>query len=85
MRQRAFGFVKKAVDEGRQAYVVCPMIEDSESDLLAVKSYAERASKEFLKGYSIGLLHGKMNAAEKKKVMRSLKTAIYRCLSALLL
>lgn len=73
MRQRAFGFVKKAVDEGRQAYVVCPMIEDSESDLLAVKSYAERASKEFLKGYSIGLLHGKMNAAEKEKVMRSFK------------
>ncbi|MBO5383691.1 MAG: ATP-dependent DNA helicase RecG, partial [Ruminococcus sp.] len=59
MRQRAFNFVRNALDEGRQAYVVCPMIEDSESDLLAVKSYAEMAANELLKGYSIELLHGK--------------------------
>lgn len=73
MRQRAFNYVKKALDEGRQAYVVCPMIEDSESDLLAVKSYAEMAAKELLSGYSIELLHGKMNSAEKEKVMKRFK------------
>ena len=32
LRSRAFGFVRKKLDEGRQAYVICPMIEDSESD-----------------------------------------------------
>ena len=73
LRQRAFNFVKNALDEGRQAYVVCPMIEDSESDLLAVKSYAEMAANDLLKGYSIELLHGKMNAAEKEKVMKRFK------------
>lgn len=73
LRQRAFNFVKNALDEGRQAYVVCPMIEDSESDLLAVKSYAEMAANDLLKGCSIELLHGKMNAAEKEKVMKRFK------------
>lgn len=49
------------------------MIEDSESDLLAVKSYAENAEKGFLKGYSIALLHGKMKSAEKEKVMKKFR------------
>lgn len=70
LRGRAFGFVRERLDEGRQAYVVCPMIEDSESDLLAVKSYAENAAENHLKGYSIALLHGKMKAAEKDRVMK---------------
>ncbi len=70
LRQRAFGFVRERLDEGRQAYVVCPMIEDSESDLLAVKSYAEKAADGDLKGYELALLHGKMKPAEKEKVMK---------------
>ncbi len=73
LRSRAFGFVRKSLDEGRQAYVVCPMIEDSESDLFAVKSYAERAAKEDLKGYSTALLHGGMSAAEKDRTMKKFR------------
>ena len=73
LRHRAFGFVKDRLDEGRQAYVVCPMIEDSESDLFAVKSYAENAANGDLKGYSTALLHGKMRAAEKEKVMKKFR------------
>lgn len=73
LRHRAFGFVRERLDEGRQAYVVCPMIEESESDLLAVKSYAEKASEEDLKGYSLALLHGRMKAAEKERVMKSFR------------
>ena len=46
------------------------MIEDSESDLFAVKSYAEDAAKGNLKGCSVALLHGKMRSAEKDKVMK---------------
>ncbi|MBR4362076.1 MAG: ATP-dependent DNA helicase RecG [Ruminococcus sp.] len=72
-RADAFGFVRKLIDEGRQAHVVCPMIEESESDLFAVKSYAEDAANGSLKGYSTALLHGKMRAAEKEKVMKKFR------------
>lgn len=68
-RDGAFGFVRARLDEGRQAYVVCPMIEESESELFAVKTYAENAAKTTLKGYSAALLHGKMKPAEKEEVM----------------
>lgn len=72
-RAGAFGFVRQRLDEGRQAYVVCPMIEDSDSDLFAVKSYAENAANSTLKGYSTALLHGKMRPAEKDKVMKKFR------------
>ncbi len=73
LRSRAFGFVRKKLDEGRQAYVICPMIEDSDSELFAVTSYAENAQNGDLKGYSTALLHGKMNAAEKDKTMKKFR------------
>ncbi len=73
LRSRAFGFVRSRLDEGRQAYVVCPMIEESESDLFAVKSYAEDAANGNLKGYSTALLHGKMSAAEKERTMKKFR------------
>ena len=73
LRHRAFNFVRERLDEGRQAYVVCPMIEDSESDLFAVKSYAENAEKQDLKGYTTALLHGKMKSSEKEEVMKKFR------------
>jgi len=73
LRSRAFGFVRERLDEGRQAYVVCPMIEESESELFAVKTYAENAANGDLKGYTTALLHGKMRAAEKDKVMKKFR------------
>ncbi|MDE6784713.1 MAG: ATP-dependent DNA helicase RecG, partial [Ruminococcus sp.] len=69
-REGAFGFVRARLDEGRQAYVVCPMIEDSESELFAVKTYAESAAETTLKGYTTALLHGKMKPSEKEDVMK---------------
>ena len=73
LRSRAFGFVRKALDEGRQAYVVCPMIEESESELFAVKTYAENAARGDLSGYTTALLHGKMSAAEKDRTMKKFR------------
>ena len=70
LRSRAFGFVREQLDKGRQAYVVCPMIEESESELFAVKTYAENAASGDLKGYTTALLHGKMKPAEKEKAMK---------------
>lgn len=73
LRKRAFNFIKKQLDEGRQAYIVCPVIEDSETDMLAAKSYAERVKGEDFADYTVGLLHGKMKSAEKEKVMTDFK------------
>ncbi len=73
LRKRAFGFVKKELDAGHQAYIVCPVIEDSESDMLAVKSYAEKIKAEDFSDYNVGLLHGKMKASEKELVMTMFK------------
>lgn len=73
MRKRAFNFMRESLDKGRQAYIVCPMIDDSDSDLFAVKSYAENAVQNDLKGYRVELLHGKMSAVEKEKVMQKFR------------
>lgn len=73
LRERAFGFVKKQLDEGRQGYIVCPMIEESDSDLQDVKGYAERLKGGAFKSYNVGLLHGKMPADEKESVMLDFK------------
>ncbi len=71
VRQRAYGYVRKHLDEGRQGYIVCPLVEDSEiSELSAAEEVAERLSREDFKGYSVGLLHGKMKSADKDRVMR---------------
>lgn len=74
LRQRAYAFIKKELDKGRQAYIVCPMIEENESGLKSVKTYAENLAVNDLSGYIIGLLHGKMKAAEKEKIMTRFKS-----------
>lgn len=73
LRQRAHGFVRSRMDAGEQAYIVCPMIEEGESDLLAVTSYAEQLRAGAFAAYRVGLLHGKMKPAEKEQVMASFK------------
>ena len=74
LRQRVFGYIKKHLDEGRQGYIVCPMVEENEE--LNIKSaeqyFAEIKDTEF-KNYRVGLLHGKMKQKEKDAVMRAFK------------
>ena len=70
-RERAYGYVKKHLIEGRQGYIVCPLVEESEeSDALAAAQevYASLAEG-FFRGFRVGLLHGKMKSAEKRAVM----------------
>lgn len=70
LRTRAFNYVKKHLDEGRQGYIVCPLVEDGDStDIVAAESYAENLSKGFFSGYEVGLLHGKMKPKQKEEVM----------------
>ena len=74
LRKRAFGFVRGELDKGRQAYIVCPMIEDNEQGLKSVKSYANELSQNEFSGYSLGLLHGKMKPKEKDMMMLRFKS-----------
>ena len=72
-RQRAYGFVKKTIDEGGQAYVVCPLVDESEVlDLKNAVNFAENLRKE-MPDVTVGLVHGKMKEEEKNKVMQSFK------------
>ncbi len=73
LRERAFNYVKKYLDDGRQGYIVCPMIEESDMDLQDVKSYAKKLSQGTFKDYTVGLLHGRMNGAQKEQVMSDFK------------
>ncbi len=67
--QRIYKFVRNAVDRGEQAYIVCPLVEEGESDLISATQYAEKLSETAFKGYNLGLLHGKMKPKDKDKVM----------------
>ncbi len=68
-KQRAYKFLRQELQAGRQAYVVCPLIEESEK--LDVEAAANRASElqEEFPEYSIGLLHGRMKMEDKARVM----------------
>ena len=67
-RRRALGFIRDHIAAGEQAYIVCPLVEESESDLLAAAQYRDEAAK-LLPGAEVGLLHGRMKPAEKEAVM----------------
>lgn len=74
LRKRAFGFIKERLNEGRQAYIVCPAIEESEAlNTKSVKEYAKEISETDFKDYKVGLLHGAMAASKKDEVMQSFK------------
>ena len=66
---RIYKFIKNAIDNGNQAYIVCPLVDDNESDLISAKEYAEELSTKVFDGYSLALLHGKMKPKEKERVM----------------
>lgn len=70
--QRAYNFLKKEINDGRQIYIVCPLVEDNESNLVAVETYKEQLQQIF-KNFRISLLHGKMKAKDKQDIMNSFK------------
>jgi ATP-dependent DNA helicase RecG len=70
----AYKRLRVHLDAGRQAYVVCPLIEQSETRLArAAEAEAERLRRAELAGYRVGLLHGKLKTAERREVMRQFK------------
>ncbi len=70
IRERAYSYVKKHLCEGRQGYIVCPLVEEGEaSEMTAANALFKELSDGFFKGFKLGLLHGKMKSADKKAVM----------------
>jgi len=67
---RVYDFIKKHIDGGHQAYIVCPLIEEGETDLVPAEEYAKQLSENEFKDYSVGLLHGKMKSKKKDEIMR---------------
>ena len=74
MEERIVAFVKKLIGEGRQAYIVCPLVEDSDDmDLKSVTALAEKYKTEVFSEYRVEYLHGKMKAKEKDDIMQRFK------------
>ena len=70
----AYRRLRKHLDAGRQAYVVCPLIEQSEtSQARAAEAEAERLRRGELRDYRVGLLHGRLRPSERRQLMAHFK------------
>ena len=70
-REAAYGFIRKQAQEGRQAFVICPLVGESEViEAKAATEEYERLSAEVFPDLKLGLLHGRMSSKDKDKVMR---------------
>nr|WP_296053534.1 ATP-dependent DNA helicase RecG [uncultured Blautia sp.] len=71
-RPKAYSFIEKQVRQGRQAYVICPMVEESEGmDAENVLGYTQKLKENLPSDIRIEYLHGKMKPKEKNRVMES--------------
>lgn len=68
---RVYNYIKKFIAEGRQAYIVCPLVDENEAmGIKSASEYYEELSENQFKDYTLGLLHGKMKPKDKESVMR---------------
>ena len=74
-RENAYSFLRRQVAQGRQAFIICPFVEESEviEAKAAVAEY-QRLSEEVFPDLKLGLLHGRMPAVEKDRVMRRFRS-----------
>lgn len=75
MADRIISFIKKNVDEGRQAYIVCPFVDENEEmeDVKSVEELAKTYKEKIFKDYKVEILHGKMKPKDKEKTMQDFK------------
>ncbi len=70
MRQRINNFMIKNINEGRQVYIVCPMVNENETtELKAVTEFAKTLQNTVFSDYKVDIIHGKLKAAEKDEIM----------------
>ncbi|QER41686.1 ATP-dependent DNA helicase RecG [Thermodesulfobacterium sp. TA1] len=73
-KHKAYEAVKEELRKGHQAYVILPLIEESEKlDLKAVTTYGEELQSKVFPDFKVGILHGKMSSLEKERVMHQFK------------
>ncbi|MGC8966278.1 MAG: ATP-dependent DNA helicase RecG [Caldimicrobium sp.] len=73
-KDKAYALVREELKRGNQAYVILPLIEESESlNLKAVMTYGEELQKEVFPEFKVRILHGKMSSVEKDKIMQAFK------------
>lgn len=80
--ERIFKFLKKAMDSGRQCYIVCPLVNEGEnsSDLMPATEYYNFLKSTYFGDYTLGLLYGSMKPKEKDEVMRRFYANDIQCL-----
>jgi len=73
-RDKAYSFLHRQVSNGRQAFIICPLVEESEIlEAKAATTEYERLSREVFPDLKLGLLHGQMPGGEKEGVMRNFR------------
>ena len=74
LEERVNGFIQKQIEEGRQAYIVCPLVEENEEiDLQSVINLCETYKKDIFPQYRVEYIHGKMRPKEKDEIMLAFK------------
>jgi ATP-dependent DNA helicase RecG len=80
-RSEAYGLIRRELQQGRQVYVVYPLIEESEKvDLRAATEMAEQLQHEVFPAFRVGLLHGRLKSEEKEGIMRAFSAGEIRVL-----
>lgn len=71
-KQQAYNFIKEKINNGNQAYIVAPLVEESENlELNSAKETYEELRQTYFRNYKLGLLHGKMKSDEKDKIVKA--------------
>jgi ATP-dependent DNA helicase RecG len=77
-RDQAYNFIRKKLEEGRQCFIICPLVEESDKiDAKAAVAEHERLSTEVFPEYRLALLHGRMKAGEKDQIMAAFRRHEY--------
>lgn len=69
--KRLYKFIKDAIARGEQCYIVCPAVEENETNIKSAEELADELSNGEFKGYNLGILHGKMKPKDKEAIMKS--------------
>lgn len=70
LHERVYKYIKKHLDKGLQGYIVCPLVEEGENELIPAREYYSLLQSTAFSGYKLGLLHGRMKPKEKDEIMR---------------
>lgn len=81
--ERYMNFIKKHISEGRQAYIVCPLVDESDTlELQSVINLYERLKERYFQGVEIEFIHGKLKPVDKDRIMKNFENGKIKVLVA---